>query len=51
MIEPNDKVFNHKQGHKSKVKHLIWDNLIMFTNATWDQAVKQVKITSSHLKL
>ena len=30
-IECNDKVFNHEQWHESKVKHRIWDKLVIYT--------------------
>jgi len=32
-IERNDKVFNHKQWHESKVKHKIWHELLIFAKA------------------
>ena len=44
-IELNDKVFNREQRHESKVKHLIWDDLIMYAKAAWERAVKQIKIS------
>jgi hypothetical protein len=35
MIERNDKVFNLEEWHESKVKHRIWDELIMYAKATY----------------
>ena len=31
----NNKVFNQEQWHVSKVKHLIWDNLVMDAKIVW----------------
>jgi uncharacterized Zn-finger protein len=44
-IKHNDKVFNHEPWHESKVKHLVWDDLVIYTKATWERVVKQVKIS------
>ena len=35
-----------KQWHESKVKHRIWDELIMYAKAAWKQVIKQIKISS-----
>ena len=40
----NNKVFNQEQWHVSKVKHLIWDNLVMDAKIVWARVVKFVKI-------
>ena len=45
-IERNDKVPNHEQWHKSKVKHRIWDEFIMCAKAAWKWVIKQIKISS-----
>ena len=45
-IERNDKVFNHEQWHESKVKHRIWDELIMYVKAAWERIIKHIKISS-----
>ena len=45
-IERNDKVFNHEQWHEAKVKHRIWDELIIYTKATWERVIKHIKISS-----
>jgi hypothetical protein len=39
-------VFNHKQWHKSEVKHRDWDELIMYAKPTWKRVMKQIKISS-----
>jgi hypothetical protein len=44
-IKHNDKVFNHEPWHESKVKHLVWDDLVIYTKAAWERVVKQVKIS------
>ena len=44
-IGRNYKVYSREQWHKSKVKHLVWGDLIMYAKATWEQVVKQVKIS------
>lgn len=44
-IEQNDRVFNYEQWHESKIKHLIWDNLILYAKVAWDRVVKFVKIS------
>ena len=46
LIEHNDKVFNHKQWHESKIKHRIWDELIMYAMVAWKWVIKQIKISS-----
>ena len=45
-IKRNDKVFNHGQWHESKVKHKIWDELIIYAKATWNRVIEQIKISS-----
>jgi hypothetical protein len=45
-IERNDKVFNHEQWHESKVKHWIWDDLIVYVKAAWNRVIEQIKISS-----
>ena len=45
-IEHNNKLFNHEQGHESKVKLRIWDELIIYTKAAWKRVVDQIKISS-----
>ena len=49
-IEHNDKVFNHEQLHESKVKHQIWDELIVYAKAAWKHAIKHIKISSFSAK-
>lgn len=34
-IKHIDRVFNQEQWHNSKVKHIIWDNLIMHAKVAW----------------
>ena len=46
LIECNDKVFNHEQWHESKVKHRIWDELIIYVEAAWERVLKQIKINN-----
>jgi hypothetical protein len=36
----------HEQWHVSKVKHRIWDELIIYAKAAWNRVVKQIKISS-----
>lgn len=43
-IERNDRVFNHEQWHESKMKNLIWDNLIMYAKAACITVAKFVEI-------
>ena len=45
-IERNDNVFNQSAWHLSKVKHRIWDELIMYAKAAWNRVVEQIKISS-----
>jgi hypothetical protein len=33
-IERNDRVFNQEQWHVSRVKHRIWDELIIYAKVT-----------------
>jgi hypothetical protein len=42
-IERNDKVFNQEQWHLSKVKHKIWDELIIYAQVAWKRVLEQVK--------
>jgi hypothetical protein len=49
-IEHNDRVFNHKQWHESKVKYLIWDDLMMSTKVAWKRVVSFVKISAYSAK-
>jgi hypothetical protein len=44
-IKRNDKVFN-QQWHESKIKHRIWDELIMYAKVAWKWMIKQIKISS-----
>lgn len=34
------------QWHETKVKYLIWDDLIMYTKIAWERVVKYVKIST-----
>lgn len=43
-IERNDKVFNPEQWRESRVKHRIWDKLIIYAKAAWKRVVDQIKI-------
>ena len=45
-IEHNNRLFNQDQRHESKVKHLIWDDLIMNAKIAWARVVKLVKISA-----
>ena len=45
-IERNDKAFNHKQWHESKVKNGIWNALNIYTMAAWNQVIEQIKSSS-----
>ena len=45
-IERNDRVFNLERWHKSKSKHLIWDNLISYAKVAWAKVVKYVKVST-----
>lgn len=45
-IELDDKDFNQDQWHDSKVKYLIWVDLInMYTKVTWKRLAKYMKIS------
>lgn len=37
---------NQKQGHEFKVKHHIWNNLILYTEVAWERVIKYVKINA-----
>jgi hypothetical protein len=43
-IECNDRVSNQKQWHESKVKHLIWDDLIMYAKVAWERVVNLLRL-------
>ena len=43
-VERNDKVFNDEQWHLTRVKHRIWDELILYAKAAWNKVLKQIKI-------
>lgn len=43
-IEQNDRVFNHEQCRESKMKHLIWDDLVMYAKVAWIRMVKFAEI-------
>jgi hypothetical protein len=45
-IERNDKVFNHEQWHETRVKHRIWDELILYAKTTWERVLKNIKISA-----
>lgn len=45
-IERNNKVFNHEEWHNSRVKHRIWDELIIYAKAAWERVIKQIKINN-----
>ena len=42
-IECNDKGFNQEQWHISKVKHEIWDELIIYAQVAWKRVLGQIK--------
>jgi hypothetical protein len=44
-IKRNNRVFNLEQWHVSRVKHHIWDELIIYAKAAWNQVVKLIKIS------
>jgi hypothetical protein len=44
-VEWNDKAFNQEQWHESNMKHLIWDNLIMYSKVAWAMMVEFVEIS------
>jgi len=39
-------VFNHEQWHEPKMKHLVWDDLIMYAKVAWEWVAKFVEIMS-----
>ena len=41
-IECNNKVFNCEQWHESKVKHHIWDELIIYAKAAWESVSEEI---------
>lgn len=44
-IERNGKVFNWEHWHDSKMKQLIWDDLIMYAKVAWARLVKYINIS------
>ena len=46
-IDQNNRVFNHEQWHESKMKHLIWDNLIMYAKMAWERVVNLLRLAST----
>ena len=44
-IELIDRLFNNEQWHESKVKYLIWDDLLMYAKVAWERVVNFVKIS------
>ena len=44
-VERNDKVFNREQWYESKVKYMIWEELIMYAPVAWKRVIKQIKIS------
>ena len=50
-IEHNDGMFNQEQWDESKMKHLIWDNLIMYAKIAWARVIKFVYSTEALLTL
>lgn len=44
-IVRNDRVFNHVQWNKAKVKHHIWNDLILYAKGAWDKLEKNIKIS------
>ena len=45
-IERDDKMFNHEHWCELKVKHCIWDELIIYAKAAWEWVIKQIKINN-----
>ena len=43
-IERNNKLFNHERWHESKVKHRIWDRLIIYAKAAWKRVVIKLRL-------
>ena len=41
----NDWVFNQEQWHESKMKQVIWDDLIVYTKVAWARVVKLIEIS------
>lgn len=39
-------MFNHKQRHEFKIKHLIWNNLIKYTKVVGERVLKFVNINT-----
>ena len=42
-MERNDKVLNNEQWHETRVKHRIWDELVLYAKAAWNKVLKQIK--------
>ena len=38
-------MFNHVEWHLSKVKHRIWDELIIYAKTAWKRVVEQIRIS------
>ena len=45
-MERKDGVFNQGQWHESKVKHLNWDDCIIYAKLAWARVVKFGKISA-----
>ena len=45
-MEHNDRAFGKEQWHESKVKHLDWDDFIIYAKLAWARVVKFVKISA-----
>ena len=37
-------MFNLERWHESKVKHRIWEELIIYAKAAWDRVIKQKRL-------
>lgn len=44
-IEENDQVFNQEEWLESKVKHVIWNELNLYTKVAWVRVVKLIDIS------
>ena len=38
-------MFNQVEWHLSRVKHRIWDELIIYAKAAWKRVVEQIRIS------
>ena len=45
-IERNDRVFNHEQWHETRLKHHVWDELILYAKTAWEWVLKNIKISA-----